>query len=607
MRRYSWLGVLLLALLSGSALAGKAGKVRKQIAAGDYAQAAESGRAWLEKHPEDSEVALLVAQADYLHATELNTMEAYEAFLSSWRSSPFHERVHEQMAHLAFAEIEAYPSIEGWQGFRRLYPGSSLVPESLSREEDLAWTDARQEGTAEGYAAFLEAYPSGRFRQAAEDREAELVWAAVVRADSLDGYMAFLRDYPHSDRVEEARVRSEDLAWDRAKRDDAIQTWRDFRHSYQGERAERAYDRELELSWTGALVHHEIPTYRSFELDYPETDEALLAEDREWDLYHYEREPYPGELRPSITRARRQEDGSYELWFDVIDAEGALVGGLHEEHFTVYDAGYEGEVVELLGMEHNRPVDVVFVVDISGSMSDEIDGVKAGIQRFASIMQLRSRDMRLGLVTFIEEIFTVNGVSGSAPLTANVPAFQRWVDRIDTNARGSEEDHLMALDRAAGLNFRKGAQKVLVLLSDEDATLRKAMLSLETTLSLLQQYALRELAGEDLTAPQMDTLRDFGEQLRGWTEVDSGRGRPRMAHVVTIGVDAAGQARQDAVGDPMDLLVVVARGGETLIARGAAHSYYELTRSAGAVLNDDSWQRLLAGSQAPTRPAWIFP
>ncbi len=141
----------------------------------------------------------------------------------------------------------------------------------------------------------------------------------------------------------------------------------------------------------------------------------------------------------------------------------------------------------------------------------------------------------------------------------------------------------------------------------EDATLRKAMLSLETTLSLLQQYALRELAGEDLTAPQMDTLRDFGEQLRGWTEVDSGRGRPRMAHVVTIGVDAAGQARQDAVGDPMDLLVVVARGGETLIARGAVHSYYELTRSAGAVLNDDSWQRLLAGSQAPTRPAWIFP
>ena len=142
-----------------------------------------------------------------------------------------------------------------------------------------------------------------------------------------------------------------------------------------------------------------------------------------------------------------------------------------------------------------------------------------------------------------------------------------------------------------------------------DDTLNKAMVSLETALERMHQYSLRQLAGEDLTVLQMDTLRDFGDQLRGWTELDSGKGRPRMAHVVTIAVDASGRARQQAVGDPMDLLVVVARGGETLLARGAVHSYYELTGPSSEALNDESWQSLLAGggAKAPARPAWIFP
>ena len=467
------LPVLLLLALSGPALAGKANKVRKQIDAGDYAAAQETALASLEKHPDDMEVLLLLAQADYLAATEQNTLEAYETYLRAWQESPYTDRVREQMAHLAFEQIAQTPTVEGYQAFRRAYPHSALVAESMAREENLAWDTARASDTQEAYAGFAGRYPSSRFAPAALAREAELVWAEVARQDGLDGYLAFLRDYPDSPRVAEATERSQDLAWDRAREQDDIPTWREYREAFDGtRRAEQAYERELELAWTGALDRHEIPAYRLFEMGYPDTDEALQAEDREWDLYHYQRELYPGELRPSITRARRQPDGFYELWFDVIDDRGNLVGGLQQEHFTVYDAGYEGEVIEVLGMEHNRPVDVVFVVDVSGSMSDEIDGVKEGIQRFANIMQLRSRDMRLGLVTFIEEVFAVNGSAAGGPLTANVPGFGRWVDRIDTGAPGSREDHLMALDRVAGLNFREDAQKVLVLLSDEDATLR---------------------------------------------------------------------------------------------------------------------------------------
>lgn len=47
-----------------------------------------------------------------------------------------------------------------------------------------------------------------------------------------------------------------------------------------------------------------------------------------------------------------------------------------------------------------RSVDIVFLVDTSGSMSDEIEAVKSSCQNFADKIIKKSRDVRLGLVGF---------------------------------------------------------------------------------------------------------------------------------------------------------------------------------------------------------------
>lgn len=81
--------------------------------------------------------------------------------------------------------------------------------------------------------------------------------------------------------------------------------------------------------------------------------------------------------------------------------------------------------------------------------------------------------MRLGLVTFIEEVVEANGRRSTSyapggPLTADVPTFLRWVDRVDTNIPGADEHHFLAVDTASKLRLRKDAQRVFVLMSDED-------------------------------------------------------------------------------------------------------------------------------------------
>ena len=473
------LGVLCCVVLAGAAHAGPAKKMRKLIEQGDHDKAIEIGRKYVasdKEHLDDEEVYLLVQQAHYLRATEANTDAAYAGFLDLVPFSPFHERVLEQHAQVYYEEkVLPYDRVGDYQAFRRRFPDSSLFAESLVREEEISWQEARSYDSVKGYQRFLEDYPDGCYAAAAHEREADLAYRTVRKVDDLDTYMRFLRSYPGSRFADEARQRSESLAWKRTQDTDTVEAYRDFRTAFlTGARSERAYTREIGLSWKNTIGEHQIPVYRTFEMDYPENDLALVAEKREWDLYHYERDRYPGELQTRISRAFRLPDGAYRLYLDVHDDSGQLVGGLMEQHFSVYDAGFEADIVELAGMEQNRPVDVVFVVDTSGSMSDEIEAVKDGIIRFAEIQKLRSRDLRLGLVTFIEQVFSINGGAPRVTnaLTASPQTFQRWVEKIGIG-QGSEEDHLMALELASRLEMREDAQRLVVVISDEDPTLRR--------------------------------------------------------------------------------------------------------------------------------------
>ncbi len=451
--------------------AGKTKRLYKLMDEGEYVDALKKSVAYLDTEkvrPDEKEVRLIMDRAAYFIATENNSVNAYRTYLRKFPKSAYKARVKEQLAQLEYRNLlQQKATVKQLRDFQTHHPQSSLVPDARIREEEQAWIQTRSDGSVNAIQRFKRQYPDGHFTRAAIEEEASQAYRSVQTADDLESYMAFLREYPGTRFTPEARDRSEELAWTQAEQTNNVEGYKEFRNTFQnGPRVTEAYDREIDLSWTNTKRTHKIPLYRQFGREYAAHDLALDAEKREWDLYHYERDPYPGELVPQVTRTVREDDGSYRLFLDVKDDRGRYVGGLSKDNFQIYDSGFPAELLSLEGMEADRPADVIFVIDVSGSMSDEINGVREGIKRLADLMTLRSRDLRLGLVTFVEQIYQVNGRPNGGPLTPSHDEFGRWVDSVKLET-GAEENDYLALHVAAHQRFRRKAQRILVLVTDE--------------------------------------------------------------------------------------------------------------------------------------------
>ncbi|WP_405241561.1 VWA domain-containing protein [Lentisalinibacter salinarum] len=128
-----------------------------------------------------------------------------------------------------------------------------------------------------------------------------------------------------------------------------------------------------------------------------------------------------------------------------------------------------------------RRADIVFVVDVSGSMGAEIADVRNNIAAFASALESSSVDFALGLVRFGNSRGENPFIFNDGALTSDVATFQGFVDGLV--ASGSFEPSFLALRKAAtDIVFRAGAQKVFILITDEDSDDRE---KLETVSVLL--------------------------------------------------------------------------------------------------------------------------
>jgi outer membrane protein OmpA-like peptidoglycan-associated protein/uncharacterized protein YegL len=444
-----------------------------------------------EKQPKDLHIIQqMVYYAGYMMASQSNTVAAYKTYLLRFPGTPYRDRVFEQVAFLNLTLLEMDKGTEGKAAkFLRTFPSSSLRPEAQFRLEEFAWRTTAETNTVEAYKGFAEKYSNSRYVSLANDKEAEIVYAKVRATDTIDANLDFLKKYPRSPYTTEVRERTVELAWIRAAKAHKPALYRQFYELFPNSKYTKlAKELDLELSWKEARLAHDVDKYRTFVLEFPWSDEAKKAERLEWDLYEYNRKPYAGELRPDITKVVRQEDGRYRLYLDVKDDKGNFVGGLSNDSFRVFDSGFRSTEVTVDGMEANRPVDVVFVLDLSGSMQDEITAVKEGIIRFSNLMEFRSRDLMLGSVTFVEEIFSVNGElpQKSAPLTASALEFQKWIEAAELES-GSEEDDYWALDTASKTKLRRDSQRILILISDEGPTATRRFRSASTLANQLKR------------------------------------------------------------------------------------------------------------------------
>jgi hypothetical protein len=163
-------------------------------------------------------------------------------------------------------------------------------------------------------------------------------------------------------------------------------------------------------------------------------------------------------------------DGGVQIDFGLTGADGAPVGNLRVDNVEIYEDGKRAKILDFRGQGQGRPVDIVFVLDVTESMQPYIDAVKQNVISFAQDLATNNRDYRLGLVTFEDYVTSKEADCGCAyrnKMTSNVHEFTQWVGSLHAGGGGDiPEDQLDALAYASTFPFRPEAQGIIILVTD---------------------------------------------------------------------------------------------------------------------------------------------
>ena len=163
-------------------------------------------------------------------------------------------------------------------------------------------------------------------------------------------------------------------------------------------------------------------------------------------------------------------DGGVELDFGITDPAGQPIGNLRPDNVKVYEDGTLARILDFRGVGQGRPVDIVFVLDVTESMQPYIDAVKQNIIQFAQDLAANNRDYRLGLVTFEDYVISKYpdcNCEYRDTMTSDVQKFIGWVGGLHAGGGGDiPEDQLDALAYAAAFPFRPEAQGIVILITD---------------------------------------------------------------------------------------------------------------------------------------------
>ncbi len=158
-----------------------------------------------------------------------------------------------------------------------------------------------------------------------------------------------------------------------------------------------------------------------------------------------------------------------------VDSSGTNLTNLTAANFDAYENETQQtsyfQVTAPTSSGGSRAADVVFVVDVTGSMGGMIDAVKNNMQSFISALNAGGVDYRMGFVTFGDIVHTYN----SGNLYSDTTQIMSVAQSITLGEYGigsggdTPEDQLEALYDASTMNFRPGAQRISILITNSNA------------------------------------------------------------------------------------------------------------------------------------------
>lgn len=185
--------------------------------------------------------------------------------------------------------------------------------------------------------------------------------------------------------------------------------------------------------------------------------------------------------------------------------------------------GSGATMVTLDAGEEYRPalkaVDLCFVFDTTGSMSDKIEGLTTCMVDFVVELSRLSLDWRVTVVPFGDLTVPGDRIVGDLPFTRDRLAAESMLRSMPRNSGGGNEGEsaLEAVRAALAKPFRSDAVTVLVVLTDEPAL---------TSPQLTPKHIRRELAQAEavtfVVAPPLDYYKDWAARTGGeWFEISS--------------------------------------------------------------------------------------
>jgi von Willebrand factor type A domain len=107
-------------------------------------------------------------------------------------------------------------------------------------------------------------------------------------------------------------------------------------------------------------------------------------------------------------------------------------------------------------------LDIVFILDVTGSMGEEINGVKNNIVAFGNSLSSKGVDYQLGMVTFLDVVEKIY------PLSSDLQVFKNYVgQQFAHGGDDAPENSLDALANGAALEFRSRAKPIFIWITDE--------------------------------------------------------------------------------------------------------------------------------------------
>lgn len=417
-----------------------------------------------------AEIALAFAEADA--PDDIDAQRAFRERYADWpEAPPWLARSRGREAGLAFALAERDPTVLIWKAWQARYGGWAEADQLALRARDHEAQAALSEaaGDLRALETFARDYAFGEWPQRARQALARQVLEGAIgpilagRApagevlDQLESHL-WRPGIPE----EAARHREPILAQARsATRSEPLRLARllfaDFDEG----------DREPDLAWQEAERADTAVGWAAFARRYPSHPRAAEAERASW-LRHRLDQARQGWPRAEIAYRRALTGGDLELTVDVKDCDGRRISGLTAAAFEIIDQRQSHRPDEFRGLEDERPLDLSFVIDLSGSMLEEREAVRRAVERFAEAFRYRGREARLGLVTFSDTV-----AQKQRPV-AGTRSLLKWLDAMPANQGGAGEDSADSLLTASALMSGQGRERVAVLFTDEDLQMNQA-------------------------------------------------------------------------------------------------------------------------------------